>query len=116
MSTRLWLLLLCWLALPAAAQQVTLEPSAASRCLAPPEAQRGTPDYPFDAWKRGQFEEISVFTAPDPGGVPPTAQKREETARPSEVAPAAAPKETVSGDPNKSSIRIDLSGIGGRSP
>lgn len=73
-------------------------------------------DDALDAWKRGQFEEISVFTAPDPGGVPPTAQKREETARPSEVAPAAAPKETVSGDPNKSSIRIDLSGIGGRSP
>lgn len=68
MSTRLWLLLLCWLALPAAGQQVTLEPSAASRCLAPPEAQRGTPDYPFDAWKRGLPGRVKVefqFTVPD---------------------------------------------------
>lgn len=54
--------------LPAAAQTVTLEPSAATRCLTPALGQRGTPEYPFGAWKRGQKGRVAVelsFTTAD---------------------------------------------------
>ena len=54
--------------LPAAAQSLTLEPSAAMRCLTPTAEQRGWPEYPFDAWKRGQKGRVAVelsFTTPD---------------------------------------------------
>ena len=73
-------------------------------------------DDALDAWKRGQFEGMSVFTAADPGGTPPAERKKEEAAQPDKAAPVAAPQETTTGDPHKSSIRIDLSGIGGRAP
>lgn len=73
-------------------------------------------DDALDAWRRGQFEGISVFTAADPGGSPPAERKKEEEIQRVEAAPASTPQEATAGDPNKSSIRIDLSGIGGRSP
>lgn len=73
-------------------------------------------DDAIDAWKRGQFEGMAVFTAPDPGGTPPADQKQEVVAQPSEAFPAKTQQEAPTGDPNKSSIRIDLSGIGGRAP
>lgn len=55
-------------ALPVAAQQVTLEPSAAVRCLTPSRAERGQPEYPFEAWKFGRGGHLKielVFQAPD---------------------------------------------------
>lgn len=73
-------------------------------------------DDALDAWRRGQFEGVSVFTAPDPGGTPPAETKKEEAVQPAEAVPASTPQESTTGDPNKSSIRIDLSGIGGRAP
>lgn len=73
-------------------------------------------DDALDAWKRGQFEGTAVFTAADPGGSPPGGLKREEAVQPVDKAPASMPQDATTGDPNKSSIRIDLSGIGGRSP
>jgi hypothetical protein len=56
------------LAMPVCAQQVTLEPSAALRCLTPLAAARGAPEYPFDEWKRGQRGRVKVeleFTVAD---------------------------------------------------
>lgn len=56
------------LVVPVAAQQVTLEPSAAVLCLTPAAAaERGAPEYPFVAFKRGQPGRVKValtFTAP----------------------------------------------------
>ena len=62
----LWLLLV-WI-MPAGAQVVTLEPSAAVRCLTPVPAQRGEPEYPFGAFKRGDKGRVKVeleFTSTD---------------------------------------------------
>ena len=56
------------LPLLAQAQQVELEPSAASRCLQPPAAERGVPEYPFAAWKNQEKGTVKVeleFTTPD---------------------------------------------------
>ena len=53
---------------PAAGQTVTLEPSAAVRCLTPTAEQRGAPEYPFDAWKREEKGRVVVelsFTSRD---------------------------------------------------
>ncbi len=70
-------------------------------------------DDAIDAWKRGRFEGTSVFTAPDPGGPkPPADQKLEAATQPAEAPSTSAAQETPAGDPNKSGIRIDLSGIG----
>lgn len=74
-------------------------------------------DDALDAWKTGQFEGTAVFSAPDPGEPKTVERKREDAPRPTPEADSPPPsKETPSGDPNKSGIRIDLSGIGGRSP
>lgn len=51
-----------------AAQAPIIEPSAALGCLKPAREQRGTPEYPFDAWKlnRGGRVEVELsFSAPD---------------------------------------------------
>lgn len=56
------------LAAPVAAQQITLEPSAAVACLTPPAGQRGEPEYPFVAFKLGQKGRVQVmlsFTSPN---------------------------------------------------
>lgn len=56
------------LAAPAAAQQITLEPSAAVACLKPLAGQRGEPEYPFLAFKQGQKGRVQVmlsFTSAD---------------------------------------------------
>lgn len=60
-----WLLAL---AMPVAAQQVTLEPSAAVACMTPAEGERGVPEYPFIAYKDGRKGRVKVvlsFTSPD---------------------------------------------------
>ncbi|WP_338825411.1 TraH family protein (plasmid) [Bradyrhizobium septentrionale] len=75
-------------------------------------------DDAVEAWTRGQFEGTAVFTAPDPGGPKPPEPKREEASQPAAAAPSPSPspQEPAPGDPHKSGIRIDLSGIGGRAP
>jgi hypothetical protein len=58
----------CWLLGSAAAQQITLDPSPALACLTPGLGERGTPIYPFDAWKREESGRVKVeleFTGPD---------------------------------------------------
>jgi Gram-negative bacterial TonB protein C-terminal len=52
----------------AAAQTPIVEPSVALACLKPAREQRGEPEYPFDAWKRGQGGRVEVelsFNTPD---------------------------------------------------
>lgn len=74
-------------------------------------------DDALQAWKTGQFEGTAVFSAPDPGEPRTVVQKRNDAQLPEPEADRPPPsKEPPSGDPNKSGIRIDLSGIGGRAP
>ncbi|WP_064713535.1 TraH family protein [Rhizobium bangladeshense] len=73
------------------------------------------------AWQTGYFEGVAVFRAEDPGEAKPAKPIQdapydgEEDVDPrgnlneTEVVPA-----TAGSDPNKASIRIDLTGIGGR--
>lgn len=64
----LWISALMLTAGSALAQLVTLEPSAAQRCLTPPPELRGTPEYPIGPWKRKEPGSVQVelsFTGPD---------------------------------------------------
>jgi hypothetical protein len=63
------------------------------------------------AWRTGTFEDLAVFSAPDPG---PSAPSRAEDGTPRDR-PANPPVERPApeSDPNRAGIRIDLSGIGG---
>lgn len=75
-ATAIWLCLL--LAIPAWAQDVTLEASAAQRCLTPVPEHRGTPTYPAAALNRGEAGRVKaalVFEGPDS---PPTLQVLEQ--------------------------------------
>ena len=67
------------------------------------------------AWRTGTFEDVAVFSAPDPG------QTAAAPPRPDEVAPRDRPPkppvaQAPDSDPNRAGIRIDLSGIGGVKP
>lgn len=81
-------------------------------------------DDAVEAWKTGYFEGTAVFTAADPGEPKATDRKPEVAQQPAAVAPveAGAPGQVNPvmgqpiGDPNRASTRIDLSGIGGRTP
>ena len=56
------------LAACAQAQEVSLDTSAAIRCLTPLAEQRGAPDFPFDAFKAEKGGRVKVkltFNAPD---------------------------------------------------
>jgi hypothetical protein len=73
------------------------------------------------AWQTGYFEGVAVFRAEDPAqekiSRPTTAdpEEPENGADPSkDNAAAAIATDTGASDPNKASIRIDLSGIGAR--
>lgn len=68
--TRWWRLWAVFLGAPAmaAAQTPLIEPSVALSCLTPAKEQRGTPEYPFDAWKLGRPGRVQVeleFGGPD---------------------------------------------------
>ena len=71
------------------------------------------------AWQTGYFEGVAVFRAEDPAreetARPKTvgSEKAEKDGDPNEAAPATTVDSLLS-DPNKASIRIDLSGIGAR--
>lgn len=73
------------------------------------------------AWRTGYFEGKAVFSEPDPGNVD-VATPAVDAPLPEKEDPAAeAPTDLTRGeaggaDPNKAGIRIDLSGIGRRSP
>ena len=63
-----WVVLAWAVAGPAAARTVGLAPSAALACLTPAAAQRGEPEFSFEAWKEGQKVSVTVvleFTEPD---------------------------------------------------
>ncbi len=52
----------------AGAQEISLDPSAAARCLTVTDDRRQLPTYPFDEWKLGQKGRVLVelkFNAPD---------------------------------------------------
>lgn len=79
------------------------------------------------AWQTGYFEGTAVFRAEDPGMIEVATPKAEsiqdetegdldrQTRRKEEVTDRSIGREEQ-GDPNKASIRIDLSGIGARKP
>lgn len=73
-------------------------------------------DDAIDAWKQGQFEGISVFSAPDPSGPAALSKPAAKEVEPDTQPRAPQSPDPGAGDPNKASIRIDLSGIGGRRP
>ena len=68
------------------------------------------------AWRTGQFEGTAVFSAHDPGKPKSAAGGQEDVPEPAPEAVRPLPEAAPVGDPNKAAIRIDLSGIGGRSP
>ncbi len=89
-----------------------------------PTAMEVLPQVMDDAvisWQTGYFEGVAVFRAEDPGEVEIT---RTETVEPEksqkdsavdqEGGTAKSATDAVASDPNKASIRIDLSGIGAR--
>lgn len=57
---RVLLAVALWAPVWVLAQQVTLEPSAAARCLTPGPGQRGDPEYPFVAFKAGEKGRVKV--------------------------------------------------------
>lgn len=82
-------------------------------------------DDAVSAWQTGYFEGVAVFRAEDPGEakLPQTVEDthRESAASADEAAvphksesAEDVPAEPALSDPNKASIRIDLTGIGGR--
>ncbi|WP_371349341.1 TraH family protein [Ancylobacter sp. IITR112] len=74
-------------------------------------------DDAIDAWQTGSFEGRAIFSEPDPGDVKVAVPATEKGPATDPTAPEATGQaKPEAGDPNKAGIRIDLSGIGGRSP
>jgi hypothetical protein len=74
-------------------------------------------DDAIDAWKTGSFEGRAIFSEPDPGDVKVAVPVMEKGPATDTAAPEPAGQaKPETGDPNKAGIRIDLSGIGGKSP
>jgi hypothetical protein len=63
------------------------------------------------AWRTGRFEDVAVFSAPDPGPATAPPRSDDSVARAPAAKPAADPP-APEVDPNRAGIRIDLSGIG----
>lgn len=73
------------------------------------------------AWQTGYFEGVAVFRADDPGGgkvAQPMQDAKdddeEKVGVPGNVSELEEPAGVQATDPNKATIRIDLTGIGGR--
>ncbi|MGO7042132.1 TraH family protein [Rhizobium acaciae] len=73
------------------------------------------------AWQTGYFEGVAVFRADDPGEVKPAGPLQDPLDDGNDPADTEGDKseskpsaDAVVSDPNKASIRIDLTGIGGR--
>jgi hypothetical protein len=63
-----WLAAGLWAPLLVAAQGMVAEPSAAVHCLTPGLAERGAPEYPFQAFKleqRGRVKVMLIFRSPE---------------------------------------------------
>ena len=67
------------------------------------------------AWRTGRFEDVAVFSAPDPGSAAVPPRPDDNVPRTPAVKPAADPP-APGVDPNRAGIRIDLSGIGAAKP
>ncbi|CAM5279941.1 hypothetical protein AFEL58S_00203 [Afipia felis] len=65
------------------------------------------------AWRTGTFEDVAVFSAPDPGPFTPAPSRPGNSASRARPAKPAADPPAPEIDPNRAEIRIDLSGIGG---
>ncbi len=68
------------------------------------------------AWRTGTFEDISVFSAPDPGPTAAAPQRSNDGAPRERPANPSVDRQLSESDPNRAGIRIDLSGIGGVKP
>lgn len=73
------------------------------------------------AWRTGYFEGKSVFSEPDPGSVEVATPAVDPPLPEEDDAIASTPTDMVrerpgAADPNQAGIRVDLSGIGGRTP
>lgn len=68
------------------------------------------------AWQTGYFEGTAVFKAPDPKEVnlagPKEAEPAEDTSEEPDESSRGLSRDEAAEDPNKASIRVDLSGIG----
>jgi hypothetical protein len=64
------------------------------------------------AWRTGTFEDIAVFSAPDPGPTAATLPRPDDGASRARPTKPAADLPVQESDPNRAGIRIDLSGIG----
>lgn len=72
------------------------------------------------AWQTGYFDGRPVFSEPDPGDIAVAAPAVDQP-QPGKEDLAQGPSDLARGkagaaDPNRAEIRVDLSGIGGRSP
>lgn len=65
------------------------------------------------AWRTGTFEDVAVFSAPDPGQTAAARPRAEEVAPRDRPPKAHVDQRASDSDPNRAGIRIDLSGIGG---
>lgn len=68
------------------------------------------------AWRTGTFEDVAVFSAPDPGPTAAAALRPDDNAPPARTAKPAPEPPAPESDPNRAGIRIDLSGIGAAKP
>ncbi|MGD9923480.1 MAG: TraH family protein [Variibacter sp.] len=68
------------------------------------------------AWRTGMFEDVAVFSAPDPGPTTATRARADEGAPRERPLKPPVDQKAPDSDPNRAGIRIDLSGIGGVKP
>ncbi|MFZ5690300.1 MAG: TraH family protein [Pseudomonadota bacterium] len=64
------------------------------------------------AWRTGTFEDVAVFSAPDPGPTAATPPRTDESAPRERPPKPPVDQKAPDSDPNRAGIRIDLSGIG----
>lgn len=65
------------------------------------------------AWRTGRFEDVAVFSAPDPGPAGAAARPGDDDAPRDPPKKPIVERPEVDADPNHAGIRIDLSGNGG---
>ena len=68
------------------------------------------------AWRTGRFEDVAVFSAPDPGSTAAAPRRADDGAPRGPTAKPATEQPAPEIDPNRAGIRIDLSGIGAAKP
>jgi hypothetical protein len=68
------------------------------------------------AWRTGTFEDVAVFSAPDPGPTAATPPRADEGAPRDRPPKPPVDQKAPDSDPNRAGIRIDLSPIGGVKP